>query len=100
MAKVSAKQKAQTRYFDPLAAKPKEKKVIRRGGRVSIKIVTRFTSQLATLQEAGLPIVRSLRILEGQLRPGPMKAISGAVAEDVEGGASLSEAHEQAPRCF
>ena len=100
MAKVSAKQKAQTRYFDPLAAKPKEKKVIRRGGRVSIKIVTRFTSQLATLQEAGLPIVRSLRILEGQLRPGPMKAISGAVAEDVEGGASLSEAMSKHPGAF
>jgi len=100
MAKVAAKKKPQPKYFDPLAAKPKEKKVVRRGGRVSVKVITRFTTQLATLQEAGLPIVRSLRILEGQLRPGAMKSIAGAVAEDVEGGASLSEAMAKHPGAF
>jgi type IV pilus assembly protein PilC len=100
MPKAETKKKAPQKYFDPLAQKPTEKKVRRKGGRVSIKVVTRFSTQLATLQEAGLPIVRSLRILEGQLRPGAMKGIAGAVAEDVEGGASLSEAIAKHPGAF
>ena len=62
-----------------------------RGG-VSARKLTQFTSQLATLQGAGIPIVRSLRICEGQLRPGPLKTVVATVADDVEGGASLSEA--------
>ena len=100
MVKLMAKKKAQAKYFDPLATRPQEKWKIRRGTRVSAKMSTRFTTQLATLQEAGLPIVRSLRILEGQLRPGAMKVIAGAVAEDVEGGASLSEAMAKHPGAF
>ncbi|MBN2490094.1 MAG: type II secretion system F family protein [Planctomycetes bacterium] len=95
-----AKKKTQAKYFDPLARRPEEKRAIRRGGHVSAKVVTRFSTQLATLQEAGLPIVRSLKILEGQLRPGRMKMIAGAVAEDVEGGASLSEAMAKHPAAF
>jgi len=100
MVKLMAKKKAQAKYFDPLATRPQEKWKIRRGTRVSAKMSTRFTTQLATLQEAGLPIDRSLRILEGQLRPGAMKVIAGAVAEDVEGGASLSEAMAKHPGAF
>ncbi|MEZ6067505.1 MAG: type II secretion system F family protein [Planctomycetaceae bacterium] len=37
------------------------------------KQLTQFTRQLSTLQDAGLPILRSLRILEGQAKPGPLK---------------------------
>ena len=36
------------------------------GGKVKVKILTQFTRQLSTLQDAGLPILRSLRILEQQ----------------------------------
>src|SRR5437868_6001458 len=43
----------------------KRGKVFALGG-VSMRQLTTFTQQLATLQDAGLPIVRSLRILEGQ----------------------------------
>src|SRR6516225_4696752 len=32
-------------------------------GRVKLRLLTTFTQQLSTLQDAGLPIVRSLRIL-------------------------------------
>ncbi|MFH0944099.1 MAG: type II secretion system F family protein [Planctomycetota bacterium] len=62
------------------------------GGGVSSKKLTQFTTQLSILQSAGITIVRSLRICEGQLKPGPLKTVVGAVADDVEGGASLSEA--------
>src|SRR5690606_32265973 len=39
-------------------------------GGVSSKQLTTFTRQLSILQDAGLPILRSLRILEEQARPG------------------------------
>lgn len=70
------------------------------GGRVSAKKLTQFTSQLSVLQNAGITIVRSLRICESQLKPGPLKTVAGAVADDVEGGASLSEAFGKHPEVF
>ena len=54
-------------------------------GRVSNKQLTQFTRQLSTLQDAGLPILRSLRILEQQLKPGLLRTIVRQVADDVEG---------------
>lgn len=68
--------------------------------RVSEKRLTTFTSNLAILQDAGLPIVRSLRILEGQTKPGPFKSTLKAVWEDVESGNSLSEAMGKHPGAF
>lgn len=70
------------------------------GGGVSAKKLTQFTTQLSILQGAGITIVRSLRICEGQLRPGPLKSVVGAVTDDVEGGASLSEALGKYPHVF
>ena len=46
--------------------------------RVSTKALTQFTTQLSTLQDAGLPIVRSLKILEGQMDRGPFKLVLAA----------------------
>ncbi|MHC4590300.1 MAG: type II secretion system F family protein, partial [Planctomycetota bacterium] len=60
-------------------------------GRVNQKALTLFTRQLSTLQDAGLPLLRSLQILEAQQRPGMMKSILGQVTEDVEGGTTLSD---------
>ena len=70
------------------------------GGKTSIKILTQFTRQLSTLQDAGLPILRSLRILEQQQKPGTLKAVARSVADDVESGATLSEAMAKYPRTF
>jgi type IV pilus assembly protein PilC len=60
--------------------------------RVTARTLAEFTSQLAVLLNAGIPITKSLRILEGQLAPGPMKRIARSLVEDVEGGTALSEA--------
>ena len=60
--------------------------------RVTPRVLAEFTSQLAVLLNAGIPIMKSLRILEGQLAPGPMKRIATQLVDDVEGGTSLSEA--------
>jgi type IV pilus assembly protein PilC len=69
-------------------------------GGVPRKQLVSFTRQLSTLQDAGLPILRSLQILEQQQKPGLLKAIVGGVADDVEGGASLSEAMAKYPKAF
>ncbi len=74
----------------------------RRGGnkKVKLKHVTQFARQLSTLQDAGLSILRSLRILEEQQKKGPFRKIIGYVADDIEGGSTLSEAMARYPKCF
>ncbi len=70
------------------------------GGRVKVKLVTQFARQLSTLQDAGLPILRSLRILQEQQKSGTFKRVIGYVADDIEGGATLSEALGRFPRAY
>ena len=70
------------------------------GGKVNVKSICNFARQLSTLQDAGLAILRSLRILEQQQKGGTLKRIIGYVADDIEGGATLSEAMSRYPRCF
>ncbi len=68
--------------------------------KVKSKTLTTFTRQLSTLQDAGLPLRRSLQILEQQQRPGLLKGVLQDIVEDVQGGASLSEAMAKHPRAF
>jgi type IV pilus assembly protein PilC len=69
-------------------------------GGVARKQLVNFTRQLSTLQDAGLPILRSLQILEQQQKPGLLKAIVGGVADEVEAGGSLSDAMAKYPKAF
>ncbi|MFC1597265.1 type II secretion system F family protein [Planctomycetota bacterium] len=69
-------------------------------GRVKGKVLTTFTRQLSILQDAGLPILRSLRILENQAKPGALKNSLIDVCDEIEGGATLSEAMAKAPKAF
>ncbi len=69
-------------------------------GRVSAKQLTTFTRQFSILQDAGLPVLRSLRILENQARPGPLKNALIDVCDEIESGATLSEAMAKAPKAF
>lgn len=72
----------------------------RTAGRIANKLLTQFTRQLSTLVNAGLPILRCLRVLEEQQKPGMMRVACRMVAQDVEGGASLSEAMAKHPKAF
>ena len=81
-----------------VAARPKRRRGA--GGRVKVKFVTEFARQLSTLQDAGLPILRSLRILQEQQKSGTFKRVVGYVADDIEGGSTLSEAMGRFPRSF
>jgi len=72
----------------------------RRRGRVARNLVTEFTIQLATLTEAGIPIVKALTILEGQTRSGPFKLVLQDLVEDVSSGTPLSESLAKHPQVF
>jgi type IV pilus assembly protein PilC len=69
-------------------------------GGVSSKQLTTFTRQFSTLQDAGLPVLRSLKILEHQMKPGVLKNSLIDVVDDIEGGSTLSEAFGKHPKCF
>ena len=68
--------------------------------RVNKKLLTIFTRQLATLIDAGLPLLRALRTLERQERNLALKKTITALAEAVEGGSTMSEAMQHHPRVF
>jgi type II secretory pathway component PulF len=66
--------------------------------RIKTKHVMTFTRQLATLIDAGLPILRSLGILEEQVESVVFKEKIRAVSKDIEAGSSLSDALSKHPR--
>ena len=85
------------------AATDKAKSGRKRGfaiGGVSTKVLCAFTRQLSILQDAGLPILRSLRILENQTKPGRFKNNLMDVCDEIEGGSTLSEAMGKCPKSF
>src|SRR5262245_66561838 len=60
-------------------------------GGVRSRDLTAFTRQLSILQDAGLPILRSLRILAGQAKAGRLKYSLEDTCEEIEGGATFYE---------
>jgi type IV pilus assembly protein PilC len=69
-------------------------------GKVKGKVLTAFTRQLATLVDAGLPLLRGLRVLEKQERNKTLKDIIGQLALSIEGGSTFSEGLAQHPKVF
>ncbi|MSU37402.1 MAG: type II secretion system F family protein [Pedosphaera sp.] len=70
------------------------------GGGVKSKVLTTFTRQLATLVDAGLPLLRGLRVLEKQERNPTLKRILSDLGVSIEGGSTFSEGLAQHPRVF
>ncbi len=70
------------------------------GGKVKAKTLTTFTRQLATLVDAGLPLLRGLRVLEKQERDKTLKGIINELSLSVEGGSTFSEGLAQHPKVF
>src|SRR5262245_56624477 len=77
----------------------KKRKTFTLGG-VSNKQLCQFTRQFSTLQDAGLPVLRSLKILDRQMMPGALKNSLMDVVDDVESGSTLSEAFGKHPKAF
>ena len=68
--------------------------------RVKSAAMSVLTRQLATLVEAGLPLLRGLRILEQQEGNRTLKRVLAEIAENIEGGSQLSEALAHHPKIF
>src|SRR6266536_3591385 len=86
-------------YFDA-ARKKKALAIPGLGGRVKPASLTIFTRQIATLVEAGMPLLRSLRTLEEQEENRVLKGIIADLALAIEGGSSFSEAVAMHPKVF
>jgi type IV pilus assembly protein PilC len=69
-------------------------------GRIKSRRLAVFTRQLATLLGAGLPLPRSLRLLEEQETHPPLLRLIAEIHFAIEGGATFSEALSQYPRVF
>ena len=70
------------------------------GGSIKRKQITLMTRQLATLIDAGLPLLRSLSILYDQEKPGKLKSIFDELVNDVQSGTTFSEALAKHPKVF
>jgi type IV pilus assembly protein PilC len=69
-------------------------------GRVKSKHLTIFTRQLATLINAGLPLLRGLHVLQKQERQPALREAIASMAESVESGSTFAEAMAQHPKIF
>ncbi|MBI1978402.1 MAG: type II secretion system F family protein [Candidatus Omnitrophica bacterium] len=70
------------------------------GGKVKIDDLVIFSRQLATMVEAGVPLVQSLSILGEQAENATLQRITANIRDEVEGGKSLSEALERHKKVF
>ena len=99
-----AEKKGKTTAAKPGAKKKKgmdiQIKIPGLSGRVKSKVLTTFTRQLATLVDAGLPLLRGLRVLEKQEKNVTLKGIIAELAVSIEGGSTFSEALAQHPKVF
>ncbi len=69
-------------------------------GAVKPAVLSSFTRQLATLNAAGIPLLRSLNVLHKQERTPSLKAVIRKMADSVEGGNTFSESVQQYPKIF
>ncbi|MEM1452337.1 MAG: type II secretion system F family protein [Planctomycetota bacterium] len=70
------------------------------GGRMKPEDLVTFTTQLATVLGAGVPIVEGMRDLGGRMRSATSRRVIEDVVRELEAGASLSEAMATRPRSF
>src|SRR6184192_1317863 len=70
------------------------------GGSVKDKDLAIYTRQFSTMVDAGLPIAQCLQILSEQSDSKTLRLVTGRIAREVEGGATLAESFRKYPRVF
>jgi len=70
------------------------------GGRVNARTLTVFTRQLATLIDAGLPLLRGLKTLVRQEKNVTLRETMNSLATAIESGSTFSEGLAQHPKIF
>lgn len=81
-------------------AKPKKAAGISFGRVIGEEDLTIFTRQLATLLQAGLPLLRSLEVMIRQEKNARFRDILTQIADNVRSGNNLSDGLAQHPRVF
>ena len=69
-------------------------------GRVKAKQLTAFTRQMSTLVNAGLPLMRALRVLQRQEKNVALRDAVTQMAESIESGSTFAEALAAHPKIF
>lgn len=69
-------------------------------GRIKTKVLTQFTRQLATLVNAGLPLMRGLEVLKRQMKDPQMVEALNGISENISAGGTFSEALTAYPKIF
>ena len=69
-------------------------------GRIKTKVLTQFTRQLATLVNAGLPLMRGIDVLKRQMRDSQMLEALNGISENIAAGGTFSESLTQYPKIF
>ena len=69
-------------------------------GKIKTKVLTQFTRQLATLVNAGLPLMRSIEVLKRQMRDPQMLDALNGISENIAAGGTFSESLSAYPKIF
>jgi len=78
----------------------KEKKSFTFGTGIKAQEILIFCKQFATMLRAGLPVLNTLEMLEGQTTKAPMKKVIQTIKKDLESGNALSKCFEKHPKIF
>ena len=69
-------------------------------GKIKTKVLTQFTRQLATLVNAGLPLMRGIEVLKRQMKDAQMKEALDGIGENIAAGGTFSESLTAYPKIF
>jgi len=81
-------------------AAKKAAKIVATSGRVKSEELVVFSRQLATMIDAGIPLVHALAILSEQIEEKVLKSVVMVVRKNIEAGMSFSDALEKHPNAF
>ena len=68
--------------------------------RIKTKVLTQFTRQLATLVNAGLPLMRGLEVLKRQMKDPQLNEALTGISDNIAAGGTFSESLTAYPKIF
>ena len=69
-------------------------------GKVKTKVLTQFTRQIATLVNAGLPLMKGIEVLKRQMKDPQMQEALEGISSNIAAGGTFSESLTQFPKIF
>ena len=78
----------------------KEKTSFSFGTGINPQEILIFCKQFATMLRAGLPVLNTLEMLDGQTKRPPMKKVIQTIKKDLESGNALSKCFDKHPKIF